>query len=108
MLFLIPLLPFAGFLVNTAFRRQLSKTASGAIATGAMGLAFGVAVSAVVQMLGVEPVDGVRAIESSLYSWFASDTLRVPVSAIVVCNSLRRHSIALATPALPIAPSPQT
>ena len=44
MLLLIPLLPFLGFLFNTAFRHQVSKTVSGGVATGAMGLAFGVAV----------------------------------------------------------------
>jgi NADH:ubiquinone oxidoreductase subunit 5 (subunit L)/multisubunit Na+/H+ antiporter MnhA subunit len=62
-LLLIPLLPFLGFLANTVLRRRLSKTASGAVATGAMGLAFGVAVAAVVQMLGVPPVEDVRAVE---------------------------------------------
>jgi NADH-quinone oxidoreductase subunit L len=79
-LLLIPLLPFLGFLLNTAFRRRLSKTASGAIATGAMGLAFGVAVAAVAQMLGTEPVGGVRAIEEAYYTWIGSDALQVPLA----------------------------
>ena len=80
MLALIPLLPFAGFLLNTTVGRRLPKAVSGAIATGAMGLAFGVAVAAVWRMLGVEPVGGVRAIEETLYSWIASDRLSIPLA----------------------------
>ena len=52
MLYLIPLLPFLGFLVNTTFRRSLPKSVSGGIATGAMLVAFGAAVGSVWQMLG--------------------------------------------------------
>jgi NADH:ubiquinone oxidoreductase subunit 5 (subunit L)/multisubunit Na+/H+ antiporter MnhA subunit len=60
---LIPLFPFAGFLVNAALGRRLSKNASGLIATGAMGLSFGVSVAAVWRLLNVEPVGGVRAFQ---------------------------------------------
>jgi NADH-quinone oxidoreductase subunit L len=79
-LILIPLLPFLGFLVNTAFRRRLSKAAAGSVATGAMGLAFGVALTAVWQMLGSTPVDGVRAIEQHVFTWIASGPLDVPLA----------------------------
>jgi NADH-quinone oxidoreductase subunit L len=79
-LILIPLLPFLGFLVNTAFRRRLSKAASGGVATAAMGLAFGVAVAAVWRMLGSTPVDGVRAIEQHVFTWIASGPLDVPLA----------------------------
>jgi NADH-quinone oxidoreductase subunit L len=77
---LIPLLPFAGFLLNATFGKRLSKGVSGAIATAAMGLAFGVSVAAVWRLLGTEPVGGVRAIEEVLYSWIASDRLDVPLA----------------------------
>jgi NADH-quinone oxidoreductase subunit L len=77
---LIPLLPFAGFLLNTTFGRRLSKGVSGAVATAAMGLSFGVAVAAVWQMLGTEPVGGVRAIEQSLFTWVASGALNIPLA----------------------------
>jgi NADH-quinone oxidoreductase subunit L len=79
-LLLIPLLPFLGFLANTAFRGRLSPTASGAIATGAMGLAFGVAAAAVVGLLGTDPEGGVRAIEEVYYTWIGSDRLQVPLA----------------------------
>jgi NADH-quinone oxidoreductase subunit L len=80
LLALIPLLPFAGFLLNTTFGKRLPKAVSGGIATAAMGLAFGVSVAAVLQMLGTEPVGGVRAIEQVIYSWIASDQLSVPLA----------------------------
>ena len=80
MLALIPLLPFAGFLLNTTFGKRLPKGVSGAIATAAMGLAFGVSVAAVWSLLGTEPVGGVRAIDEVLYSWIASDRLNIPLA----------------------------
>jgi NADH-quinone oxidoreductase subunit L len=79
-LVLIPLLPFVGFLLNTLFRRQLPKAISGTIATGAMVASFGVALMSVMQMLGTEPVGGVRAIEQTIFTWIASGALQVPLT----------------------------
>ena len=88
---LIPLLPFLGFLINTAFRRQLSKSVSGGIATGAMGVSFGVAAAAVWRMLGSAPVDGVRAIDEHVFTWISSGSLDIalafrldPLSSVMV------------------------
>ncbi len=78
MLFLIPLLPLLGFLVNAALGRRLSKTASGAVAVGAIGLSFGWAVAAVWRLLDVTPVGGVRAIDEVVYSWVTSGRLNIP------------------------------
>ena len=80
MLILIPLLPFVGFLLNTVFRRSLSKGVSGAIATGAMGLAFGVAATTVWRLIGSEPVGGVRAIEQQVFTWISSGPLDIPLT----------------------------
>jgi NADH-quinone oxidoreductase subunit L len=79
-LYLIPLLPFVGFLVNATFGRRLSKGVSGGIATGAMGLAFGVSVTAVLRLLALTPLEGVRAIEEPVYTWIASGTLNIPLA----------------------------
>jgi NADH-quinone oxidoreductase subunit L len=79
-LILIPLLPFVGFLLNTVFRRSLPKAVSGAIATGAMGLAFGVAATTVWRLLGSEPVGGVRAIEQQVFTWITSGSLNIPLA----------------------------
>jgi NADH-quinone oxidoreductase subunit L len=79
-LLLIPLLPFLGFLFNTVLRHRVSKSVSGGVATAAMALSFGVAVSAVLRMLALEPVDGVRAIEEHVFDWISAGPLQVPLA----------------------------
>jgi NADH-quinone oxidoreductase subunit L len=79
-LYLIPLLPLLGFLVNATLGRRLSKGISGGIATGAMAFAFGLSVVAVWHLLGSTPVDGVRAAEETVYSWISSGRLQVPLA----------------------------
>ena len=78
LLLLIPLFPLLGFLVNAALQRRLPTSVSGLVATGAMAASFGVSVVAVMRMLSVEPVDGVRAIDEVVYTWLASGSLQVP------------------------------
>jgi NADH-quinone oxidoreductase subunit L len=79
-LYLIPLLPFAGFLINASVGRRLSKFVSGLVATGLMALSFGWAVAKVLQVLKVEPVGGVRAISETYYTWLSSGTLNIPLT----------------------------
>ncbi len=79
-LVLIPLLPFLGFVANATLGRRLSKAASGGLATAAMGLAFGVSAAVVWDLLGREPVGGVRAIQETVYTWLSSGTLVVPLT----------------------------
>jgi NADH-quinone oxidoreductase subunit L len=79
-LYLIPLLPFLGFLFNVSVGRRLSKNITGAVATGAMALAFGVAVRAVMAMLALAPEGGVRALEETVYTWLASGRLDIPLA----------------------------
>ena len=73
LLALIPLLPFAGFLVNASLGRRLSKGASGAVACAAMLGAFAVSVVAVLGMLDTPE----RAVRESVYTWIASGDLTV-------------------------------
>ncbi len=80
MLALIPFLPFLGWLANSTVTRRAPKSVSGAIATGAMGLAFGVAVSQVWAMLQLTPVDGLRAIDQTVFSWIQSGRLNIPLA----------------------------
>jgi NADH-quinone oxidoreductase subunit L len=79
-LWLIPFLPLAGFVVNAALGRRLPKSVSGGIACAVMGLSFGVSVAAVIAMLRAEPVGGVRAIEETVYTWIGSGQLDVPLA----------------------------
>jgi NADH-quinone oxidoreductase subunit L len=76
---LIPLLPFAGFLVNALAGRRLPKSVSGGVACAAMIAAFGVSLSAVTSMIGTPG----KAIEQTLYTWIASGDLTVGVSFYV-------------------------
>jgi NADH-quinone oxidoreductase subunit L len=77
-LYLIPLLPLLGFVVNATIGRRLSKAASGTVAVGVMAGSFGWSVAKVWQMLHLAPVDGVRAIEEHVYTWIGSGRLTVP------------------------------
>jgi NADH-quinone oxidoreductase subunit L len=74
MLILIPLLPFAGFVINATFGRRLSKRVSGRLASGLMFVAFGVTVAVVVRMLGTPD----RTLEQTVFEWIPSGDLRIP------------------------------
>jgi NADH-quinone oxidoreductase subunit L len=73
---LIPLLPFAGFLVNALVGRRLPKAASGGIACAVMFAAFGVSLASVSAMLESPG----RAIEQTAYTWISSGALAVDVT----------------------------
>jgi NADH-quinone oxidoreductase subunit L len=79
-LYLIPLLPFLGFVFNLTIGRRAPKAVSGLVATGAMAGAFGVAATAVWTLLGLEPDGGVRAVQQTVYTWIGSGTLQVPLA----------------------------
>ena len=70
---LIPLLPFAGFLVNALFGKRLPKSISGGVACAAMIAAFGVSLFSVTVMLGTPE----RAIEQTVYTWITSGDLHI-------------------------------
>ena len=76
MLLLIPLLPFAGFVVNAAVGRRLSKAASGTLAVAAMFASFAASLAASWSLLGL-PVDS-RVIDQVLFTWIPSGDLQVP------------------------------
>jgi NADH-quinone oxidoreductase subunit L len=75
---LIPLLPFAGFLVNATLGRRLPKSVSGGLASLVMLAAFVISVMSVIQIAG-RPVDE-RAIQEVLYTWMASGDLKIDVT----------------------------
>jgi NADH-quinone oxidoreductase subunit L len=74
MLLLIPLLPFAGFLVNAVFGRRLPKSMSGGVACLAMIGAFLVSAVSAWPLLG----HGGHPVEQVVYTWMASGSLHVP------------------------------
>ena len=80
MLYLIPLFPLLGFLINAALGRRLPKRVSGLVATGAMAFAFGISTAAVWRLLQLEPIGGVRSMQESLYTWIGSGALQIPLA----------------------------
>ena len=89
MLLLIPLLPFAGFLLNAGLGRRLTKAAAGVIACGAMLLSFAISAAAVARLVSVAPED--RAIVQRVFTWITSGdfsvglTLRLdPLSSVMI------------------------
>jgi NADH-quinone oxidoreductase subunit L len=76
MLLLIPLLPFAGFLVNASFGRRLSKSASGGIACAAMLASFAVSAVAVWQLIAMPEAS--RAIAQTVFDWISSKDFHAP------------------------------
>jgi NADH-quinone oxidoreductase subunit L len=78
MLSLIPLLPFAGFLVNATLGRRLTKGVSGAVACIAMLGAFAASVAASISLLGHEP--GARVIDEVLYTWIAAGSFHADLA----------------------------
>jgi NADH-quinone oxidoreductase subunit L len=89
MLLLIPLLPFLGFLANASFGRRLGKSASGAVACGAMIASFLVSGAAVWRLVALPPES--RVVAGRVFTWITSGdfsvdfTLRLdPLSAVMI------------------------
>ncbi|MCC7031367.1 MAG: NADH-quinone oxidoreductase subunit L [Acidobacteria bacterium] len=70
MLALIPLLPFAGFLVNVTMGKRLPKSVSGGVACAVMVASFLVAASQVWALVGMAPES--RQITQTLYTWITA------------------------------------
>ena len=70
MLALIPLLPFAGFLVNATVGRRLPKAVSGGLATAVMAIAFVISVIQVLALRRMPPEN--RQIIETLFTWITS------------------------------------
>ncbi len=78
MLSLIPLFPFAGFLVNATLGKRLPKAVSGGLASLAMVASFIVAVMKVMTLASFSP--GVRSITEPLYTWIAAGDFHLDVA----------------------------
>src|SRR5262245_33957183 len=88
MLALIPLLPFAGFVVNATLGRRLPKSVSGGLASLVMLPAFVVPVMSVLQISG-KPVEE-PAIQELGYAWLASGDL-------TIAHAVRVHTLSAGT-----------
>jgi len=78
LLWLIPLLPFAGAFVNgVVLRNRVSKKASGLIAVGAVGLSCILAFAAVASYIASPEHEHHEAYEQELYTWIDTGALHV-------------------------------
>jgi NADH-quinone oxidoreductase subunit L len=85
----IPLLPLLGSLINGLWRRRLSEEAVGVIACGAVGLSFVGSLLAFLALLSLPP--GQRAVEVVLYQWVTAGDFQAamgflvdPLSAVMI------------------------
>ena len=79
LIWLIPLIPLTGVLINGFFGRRMPLKTVGVIACATVLIAFLLSVGAVVQLAGSEPnPDGLRIHELSLGDWMLLDAVSVP------------------------------
>ncbi|MBD3866839.1 MAG: NADH-quinone oxidoreductase subunit L [Acidobacteria bacterium] len=79
LIWLIPLIPLTGVLINGFFGRRMPLKTVGVIACATVLIAFLLSVGAVVQLAGSEPnPDGLRIHELSLGDWMPLDAVSVP------------------------------
>jgi NADH-quinone oxidoreductase subunit L len=88
-LWLIPLWPLLGSLINGLWRRHLSETAVASIACGAVGLSFLCALVAFLALFTLPPES--RAVEVVIYHWVTSGEFQAvmgflldPLSAVMI------------------------
>lgn len=88
-LFIVPLLPLLGFVLNGLLRTRLSKNTVVALSVGSVGLSFLVSVFLFVRLMGF-PI-GERLIEQTLFSWITVGALKLnmaflldPLSAVMI------------------------
>ncbi len=78
MLALIPLLPFAGFLVNATMGRRLPKAVTGGLASAVMVLSFLLAVMQVWSLAAMPPES--RQINQTLFIWITAGDFSVDLA----------------------------
>ena len=78
---LIPLLPFAGFVVNSTMGKRLPKSVSGGLASLVMLASFAIAATLVWQLAGLAPDD--RLITQTIYRWMSSGEFTLDVTLLV-------------------------
>ncbi|HEX9367753.1 MAG TPA: NADH-quinone oxidoreductase subunit L, partial [Vicinamibacterales bacterium] len=76
MLLLIPLLPFAGFVINAFLGRRLPKSVSGGLACLAMLASFAVSALSVWSLISAP---GTAWLEATYYRWIASGDFQIPL-----------------------------
>lgn len=81
LVWLIPVFPLIGFLINGFFGKQFPEKAIGWIGTLAVGASFVVAVLIFLELLGMPPA--ARSVQKVAYTWILSGNLNVAVGFLV-------------------------
>jgi NADH-quinone oxidoreductase subunit L len=89
LIWLIPLVPLAGFLLNGLFGRRFSRPVINAVACGSVAVSFLLSLNALIRLLGLPPES--RSFEYLLFSWIPSGTFNAdigflldPLSAVMI------------------------
>jgi NADH-quinone oxidoreductase subunit L len=78
---LIPLFPLIGFLINGLVGKSLPKSVVGTIGATAVGLSFMVTVAIFLEFLKLP--EGVHAVEKVMFTWIASGPFKVSVAFLI-------------------------
>jgi NADH-quinone oxidoreductase subunit L len=78
---LIPLLPFIGFLINGLVGKSLPKGVVGTIGSAMVGLSFLITLAIFLQFLKL-PVEA-RSVEKVVYTWMAAGSFKVSVAYLI-------------------------
>ena len=78
---LIPLFPLIGFLINGLVGKSLPKSVVGTIGSAAVGLSFLVTVAIFLEFLKLP--EGIHAVEKVMYTWIASGPFKVSVAFLI-------------------------
>lgn len=89
LIWLIPIMPLIGFLINGLFGKRLPKSSVGVIASGSVLVSFLLSLYAVIELIGL-PSDA-RSVQLSLYQWIPIGNFQVdmgflldPLSAVMI------------------------
>lgn len=81
LIWLIPLAPLAGFLLNGLFGARFSKSVVNTIACGSVAFSFLLSLNAVFRLLGLPPEN--RSFEYILFSWIPSGTFNADIGFLL-------------------------
>ena len=78
---LIPIFPLLGFIINGLFGKNLPKNVVGAIGSLMVGLSFLVTVTIFLEFIKL-PADA-RHVEKVIYTWMSAGSFSVPVAFLI-------------------------
>jgi len=81
LVWLIPVFPLMGFLINGLIGKNFSEKAIGWIGAGSVGASFVLAVLIFIELLGMAP--GSRSVQKIVYTWMLSGDANIPIGFLV-------------------------